>query len=283
MVVGPGRVVGERLAEHPDVAKISFTGSTEVGARVVRGAAATVARACLWSSAASRPAWSSRTLDETAAGSAYLPRSLADCRDRTAARVRESLVQQSVYDAFVAQLIEATGSVKVGDPEDGDTQMGPLLPEGAPRHGVVLRRGDAAIVRGEGSRRPGLRVPVHHRRGEQRGPRRARRCSVRELAIIPFEDEADAVRIANDTPYGLSGSVWTRDGARALRVVRGIDSGVLSVNANTSVRVATPFGVQSPDSGASWVCRRWTVTQRSRTCSCRDGELMGRPMERCGG
>jgi betaine-aldehyde dehydrogenase len=239
VVVGPGRVVGERLVEHPDVAKISFTGSTEVGTRVMRGAAATVKRVSLELGGKSASVVFADADIERAAGSApaaVFGNAGQDCCARS-----RILVQQSVYDAFVAQLIEATAQVKVGDPEDGDTQMGPLISE--EHRGTVSSfvEGTPLFV-GKAPDGPGFWYPCtiveasnadRVAREEVFGP---------VLAVIPFEDEADAVRIANDTPYGLSGSVWTRDGARALRVVRAIDSGVLSVNANTSVRVATPFG-----------------------------------------
>ena len=151
------------------------------------------------------------------------------------------LVQRSVYDRFVAHLIEATARVKVGDPEDAGTEMGPLISAGQRDNvaGFVERQ---PLFVGSAPDGPGFWYPCTIVEATN-----ADRVAQQEVfgpvaAVIPFDDEEDAVRIANDTPYGLSGSVWTRDGARALRIVRGIDSGVLSINANTSVRVATPFG-----------------------------------------
>jgi betaine-aldehyde dehydrogenase len=151
------------------------------------------------------------------------------------------MVQRSVYDTFVGHLVEATSRVKVGDPEDASTEMGPLI-SAAQRETVAAFVETKPLFVGTAPDGPGFWYPCtlveatnsdRVAREEVFGP---------VAAVIAFDDEDDAVRIANDTPYGLSGSVWTRDGARALRVVRAIDSGVLSVNANTSVRVATPFG-----------------------------------------
>jgi acyl-CoA reductase-like NAD-dependent aldehyde dehydrogenase len=239
VVAGPGRVVGERLVQHPDVAKISFTGSTEVGAHVMRAAAGTVKRVSLELGGKSANVVFADADIEKAAGAApaaVFGNAGQDCCARS-----RILVERSVYDRFAAHLVDATARVVVGDPEDAATQMGPLISAGQRDHvaGFVDREPLFAGTApdGEGFWYPCTIVEASNAdrvaREEVFGP---------VVALIPFEDEEDAVRIANDTPYGLSGSVWTRDGARALRVVRRIDSGVLSVNANTSVRVATPFG-----------------------------------------
>ncbi len=239
VVVGPGRVVGERLVEHPDVAKISFTGSTSVGTQVMRGAAATVKRVSLELGGKSATLIFADADVERAAASApgaVFGNAGQDCCARS--RV---LVQRSVYDAFVTQLIEATARVIVGDPEDAGTQMGPLISE-EHRATVSSFVDERPLFVGKAPEGPGFWYPctIIEASNEDRVAQEEVFGPV--LAVIPFEDESEAVRIANDTPYGLSGSVWTRDGARALRVARAIDSGVLSVNANTSVRVATPFG-----------------------------------------
>ncbi|MDQ6845996.1 MAG: aldehyde dehydrogenase family protein [Candidatus Dormibacteraeota bacterium] len=239
VVVGPGRVVGERLVEHPDVAKISFTGSTEVGARVMRGAAATVKRVSLELGGKSASVvFADADIEKAAAATpgAVFGNAGQDCCARS--RV---LVQRSAYDAFVAHLVEAVARVKVGDPENEDTEMGPLISE---QHRATVSsfvEGTPLFV-GNAPDGPGFWYPCTVIEASNTDRVAQEEVFGPVLAVIPFKDEAEAVRIANDTPYGLSGSVWTRDGARALRAVRAIDTGVISVNANTSVRVATPFG-----------------------------------------
>ena len=153
------------------------------------------------------------------------------------------LVQKSVYDRFLDYLIQATKGITVGDPSDEATEMGPLI-SAQHRETVASFLDDYVPItfQGDAPEGPGFWFPCtlvevsnedRIAREEVFGP---------VAAVIPFEDEADAIQIANDTPYGLSGSIWTRDGARALRVARALDTGVLSINSNSSVRVATPFG-----------------------------------------
>jgi acyl-CoA reductase-like NAD-dependent aldehyde dehydrogenase len=239
VLVGPGRVVGERLVEHPDVAKISFTGSTEVGARVMRTAAGTVKRVSLELGGKSANVVFADADIETAAAAA--PSSVFGNAGQDCCARSRIMVQRSVYDAFVGLLVEATSRVKVGDPEDASTEMGPLI-SAAQRETVAAFVETKPLFVGTAPDGPGFWYPCTLVEATN-GDRVAREEVFGPVAaVIAFDDEDDAVRIANDTPYGLSGSVWTRDGARALRVVRAIDSGVLSVNANTSVRVATPFG-----------------------------------------
>jgi acyl-CoA reductase-like NAD-dependent aldehyde dehydrogenase len=239
VVVGKGSVVGQRLIEHPNVAKIGFTGSTEVGQQVMRGAAGTIKRVTLeLGGKSANVVFADADLDRAAATAPYAVFDNAgqDCCARS-----RILVERSAYDRFAELLVEATRGLKVGDPEDDDTEMGPLV-SAAHRETVAafvegepLFRGDAPS--GKGFWYPATLVEAgpddRIAREEVFGP---------VAALIPFEDEADALRIANESLYGLSGSIWTRDGAKAFRMARAIDTGVLSINSNSSVRVSTPFG-----------------------------------------
>jgi acyl-CoA reductase-like NAD-dependent aldehyde dehydrogenase len=239
VVVGPGRIVGERLIQHPDVAKIGFTGSTEVGVGVMRGAAATIKRVTLeLGGKSANVIFADADLERAAAAAPYAVFGNAgqDCCARS-----RILVQRDVYDRFVALLVDATRGVRVGDPEDAATEMGPLV-SASHRTTVASFVETEPIFKGAVPDGPGFWYPCtlieasnddRVAREEVFGP---------VAAIIPFTDEADAIRIANDTPYGLSGSIWTTNGARALRVARALDTGVLSINSNSSVRVSTPFG-----------------------------------------
>jgi acyl-CoA reductase-like NAD-dependent aldehyde dehydrogenase len=239
VLVGPGRVVGDRLVQHPAVAKISFTGSTEVGKQVMRGAAATVKRVSLELGGKSANIVFDDADIESAAAAA--PSSVFGNAGQDCCARSRILVQRSVYDAFVEHLVEATRRVVVGDPEDAATEMGPLI-SAQQRDTVASFVETAPLFSGDAPAGRGFWYPCTIVEADN-----ADRVAQEEVfgpvaAVIPFTDEEEAVRMANDTPYGLSGSVWTRDGARALRVARAVQAGVLSVNANTSVRVATPFG-----------------------------------------
>jgi betaine-aldehyde dehydrogenase len=239
VLVGKGSVVGQRLVDHPDVAKIGFTGSTEVGRSVMRGAAATIKRVTLeLGGKSANVVFADADLERAAAAAPYAVFDNAgqDCCARS-----RILVERGAYDRFVELLVAATAAVRVGDPADDATEMGPLI---SAQH----REAVASFVEGE----PLFLGDVPDGRGywfpctlvEATNDARVAREEVfgPVAAVIPFGDEAEAVRLANDTPYGLSGSIWTRDGARALRVARALDTGVLSVNSNSSVRVSTPFG-----------------------------------------
>jgi acyl-CoA reductase-like NAD-dependent aldehyde dehydrogenase len=236
---GSGSVVGRRLVEHPDVAKVGFTGSTEVGRSVMAGAADTIKRVTLeLGGKSANIVFADADLDAAAAAAPYAVFGNAgqDCCARS-----RILVQRSAYDRFVELLVQATGEVRVGDPEDEATEMGPLI--SADQREKVSSYADGNVVfRGNTPADRGFWFPctLVEATNEDRVAREEVFGPI--AALIPFEDEDDAVRIANATPYGLSGSIWTRDGARALRVARAVDTGVLSVNSNTSVRPSTPFG-----------------------------------------
>jgi acyl-CoA reductase-like NAD-dependent aldehyde dehydrogenase len=240
VVAGPGSVVGTRLVEHLDVAKIGFTGSTEVGRSVMKSAADTIKRVTLeLGGKSANVVFADADLEAAAAGAPYAIFGNAgqDCCARS-----RILVEQNAYDGFLDLLIGATREIRVGDPEDAATEMGPLVSAGQRESvssyvdGNVVYQGNTPEGRGFWFP-PTVLAPMSNddraSREEIFGP---------VVAVIPFADEADAIRLANDTPYGLSGSIWTRDVGRAFRVTRAIDTGVLSVNSNTSVRVSTPFG-----------------------------------------
>ncbi|WP_320669735.1 aldehyde dehydrogenase family protein [Patulibacter defluvii] len=242
VVSGPGRTAGQRLVEHPDVAKIAFTGSTAVGAGIQRAAADTIKRVTLeLGGKSANVVFADADLEAAAAAApwAVFDNAGQDCCARS-----RILVQRSALDRFLELLEPHVTGFRVGDPLDEATAMGPLISAGH-RDKVASFVPDGAPVafRGSAPDGPGFWFPptvlcpidpdAPAAREEIFGP---------VVAVLPFDDEADAIRMANDTIYGLSGSIWTQNGARGLRVARAIDSGVLSINSNSSVRVATPFG-----------------------------------------
>jgi betaine-aldehyde dehydrogenase len=242
VVAGPGRVCGTRMVEHPDVAKIAFTGSTGVGRGIAAGAAQTIKRVTLeLGGKSANVVFADADLEAAAAAApgAVFGNAGQDCCARS-----RILVERSAVDDFMAALAPAVESIRVGEPLEESTQMGPLI-SAAQREAVASFVPDDApvAIRGSAPDRPGYWFAPTVLAPVANSDRAAREEIFGPVAcVIPFAGEEEAVRLANETIYGLSGSVWTRDGARALRVARALETGVVSINSNTSVRVSTPFG-----------------------------------------
>jgi acyl-CoA reductase-like NAD-dependent aldehyde dehydrogenase len=239
---GPGRIVGQRFIDHPDVAKIVFTGSTEVGRAVMAGCSAQIKPVTLeLGGKSANVIFADADLDKAAATAPYAVFDNAgqDCCARS-----RILVQRSVWEEFMPRFEQAVKGVVVADPADAGTEMGPLISAGQRDRVASYLPDDTQVAfRGSAPDGPGYWFPptvvtptdpadrlLHE---EVFGP---------VVAVVPFEDEADAIRIANDSEFGLSGSIWTRDVGRALRVSRAVEAGNLSVNSHSSVRYWTPFG-----------------------------------------
>ncbi|WP_018155910.1 aldehyde dehydrogenase family protein [Demetria terragena] len=238
---GAGNVVGQRFVTHPDVRKVVFTGSTAVGRSVMSGCAEQIKPVTLeLGGKNANVVFADSDLDAAAAAAPMgaFDNSGQDCCARS-----RILVQDSVFDDFLARMEPAVRAVAVGDPASEDTDMGPLI-SAQQRSRVEGYLQDADILM-TGSRPDGP--------GFWMAPTVVRARAASDLvfteeifgpvtAVLPFRDEEDAIRLANETAYGLSGSIWTRDIGRALRVARGVEAGNLSVNSHSSVRYSTPFG-----------------------------------------
>jgi acyl-CoA reductase-like NAD-dependent aldehyde dehydrogenase len=250
VITGSGSVAGSALVTHPLVRKISFTGSTEIGVGVMKQAADGIKRVSLeLGGKSANVVFADADLDvciESSLWSVY-DNAGQDCCSRS-----RILVERPIYDEFVERFVNRTNALRVGNPASEQTEMGPLI---TPQHREsvmnYIQIGDS-----EGARRlcggevsangdlssgnyltPAVYVDVH---GDMRIMREEIFGPV--VGIMPFGNEAEAIRFANDTPYGLSGSLWTRDIGRALRVARAIETGMLSINSSSSVHIEAPFG-----------------------------------------
>jgi acyl-CoA reductase-like NAD-dependent aldehyde dehydrogenase len=239
---GKGSVVGNRFVTHPAVRKVVFTGSTEVGRGIAAGCAAQVKRCTL--ELGGKNANIVFADADLAKAAATAPGGAFDNAGQDCCARSRVLVQHNAFDDFMALLEPAVRNLRVADPADPTSEMGPLI-SSAQRDRVASYVDDTVPVafRGNAPAGPGFWFPPTVLAPVSPG----HRVVTEEIfgpviTVQPFDDEADAIAMANDTEYGLSGSIWTRDIGRALRVARGVQAGNLSVNSHSSVRYWTPFG-----------------------------------------
>ncbi|MDO8337918.1 MAG: aldehyde dehydrogenase family protein [Microcella sp.] len=238
---GRGSVVGDRFVTHEHVRKVVFTGSTEVGKHVMAGCAAQVKPVTLeLGGKSANIVFADADLEAAASGA---PGSVFDNAGQDCCARSRLLVERSVLDRFLELLEPAVRGFRVGDPNDEATEMGPLVSKGHFENVAAFLDDDVAVAfRGSAPEGPGYWMAP-----TVLLPNRDDRVAREEIfgpvvSVLPFDDEADAIALANDSIFGLSGSIWTRDLGRGIRVARGVESGALSVNSHSSVRYATPFG-----------------------------------------
>jgi acyl-CoA reductase-like NAD-dependent aldehyde dehydrogenase len=239
---GKGSVVGWRFVTHPAVRKVCFTGSTEVGKRIMAGCAEQVKRVTLeLGGKSANIVFADADLARAAAAAPYgvFDNAGQDCCARS-----RILVERGVLDDFLTLLENAVAGVRVLDPRSEDSEMGPLI-SAVQRDRVASYVGPGAPVAYRGSvpdgpgfwYPPTVLAPV-----DPASPAWTEEIFGPVVAVVPFTGEDEAIRLANDTEYGLSGSVWTENLGRAFRMARAVEAGNLSVNSNSSVRYWTPFG-----------------------------------------
>ncbi len=241
VIAGEGATVGERFVTHPSVRKICFTGSNVAGRRIMEGCAAQVKRLTLeLGGKSANIVYADADLERAGAMAPYAVFDNAgqDCCARS-----RLLVQASGYDRFMEFFEAAVKSVKVADPRDESSEMGPLI-TAAHRDTVSAYVDESTVAfRGSAPSGPGYWYPPTVLDGSDRSERaHCEEIFGPVVSVVRFEDEDEAIAIANEGPYGLSGSIWSRDIGRALRTARGVETGTLSINSNSSVRYSTPFG-----------------------------------------
>ena len=250
VITGPGGTAGAAIAAHPGIGKVAFTGETTTGQEIMRLAANNVKKISLELGGKSpNVVYADADIERFAAESPY---SVFDnCGQDCCARSR-IFVERSVQDKVVELFVEATKKVKVGDPADDATEVGTLVSfkqRDRVRDYIEIGLGEGArlVVGGEAPDDPSLADGAYLMPAVFDGVSNDMRIAKEEIfgpvvSVIPFDTEAEAIRLANATPYGLSGSVWSRDIGKALRTAKGIQAGVLSVNSNSSVHTEAPFG-----------------------------------------